>query len=64
MKPTDTNAKSGSLLDGELNGDCKNSKDIYKMLNLIQDAQNYVEALRINGPKVTEEKKDYGNRPK
>ncbi len=61
MKLTDTNAKSGNSLNGGKNGDCQNSKSIYEMLNLIQDAQSYVEALQNNGQKVTEEKKDYGN---
>jgi hypothetical protein len=31
------------------------------MLNLIQDAQSYVEALQNNGQKVTEEKKGNGD---
>jgi hypothetical protein len=61
MKPIDTNVKSDNSSNGGNNGDCKNSKSIYEMLNLIQDAQSYVEALQNNGQKVTEEKKGNGD---
>jgi len=61
MKTTDTNAKSGNSLNGGNNGDCQNSKSIYEMLNLIQDAQSYVEALQNNGQKVTGVKKENGD---
>ena len=61
MKPTDTNAKSDNSSNGGNNGDCQNSKSIYEMLNLIQDAQSYVEALQNNGQKVTGVKKENGD---
>lgn len=61
MKITNINAKSGNSLNGGKNGDCQNSKSIYEMLNLIQDAQSYVEALQNNGQKVTGVKKENGD---
>jgi hypothetical protein len=61
MKTTDTNAKSDNSSNGGNNGDCQNSKSIYEMLNLIQDAQSYVEALQNNGQKVTGVKKENGD---
>ena len=64
MKNTDTNAKSGNYSNGAKSGVCKDFKDIYKLLDLIQDVQNSERALPTNGVKETEEKTDYGNRPK
>ena len=64
MKNTDTNAKSGNYSNGAKSGVCKDFKDIYKLLDLIQDVQNSEKTLQINGVKEIEEKKDYGNRPK
>lgn len=61
MKNLNTNPKLGNSLDGGKNGDCENFKSIYEMLNLIQDAQNYVEALQNNGQKATEVKKEIGD---
>ena len=63
MKNTDTNVKLGSSSNGEKSGVCKDFKDIYKLLDLIQDVQNSERALPTNGVKETEEKTDYGNRP-
>lgn len=61
MKKKGIDAKSGNYLNGEKSGVCENSKSIYEMLNLIQDAQDYVEALKNNGKKVTEDKKENGD---
>lgn len=64
MKNKDTNAKSGSYSGGVKSGVCKDFKDIYKLLDLIQDVQNSRVTLQTNGVKETEEKQDNGNRPK
>ena len=64
MKNTDTNVKLGSSSNGAKSGVCKDFKDIYKLLDLIQDVQNSERALPTNGVKEAEEKTDYGNRPK
>ena len=64
MKNKDTNAKSGNYSGGVKSGVCKDFKDIYKLLDLIQDVQNSRVTLQTSGLKETEEKKDYGNRPK
>ena len=64
MKNKDTAAKSGNYSHGAKSGVCKDFKDIYKLLDLIQDVQNSEKTLQINGVKEIEEKKDYGNRPK
>ena len=62
MKNTDTNAKYASFSNGEKSGVCKDFKDIYKLLDLIQDVQNPEKTLQTNGVKETEEKTDYGNK--
>ena len=64
MKNTDIDAKQGNSSNGAKNGVCKDFKDIYKLLDLIQDVQNSEKTLQTNGVKETEEKTDYGNRPK
>lgn len=64
MKTKDTNAKSGNYSGGVKSGVCKDFKDIYKLLDLIQDVQNSRVTLQTNGVKETEEKQDNGNRPK
>ena len=64
MKNKDTAAKSDNYLHGAKSGVCKDFKDIYKLLDLIQDVQNSEKVLPTNGVKETEEKTDYGNRPK
>jgi hypothetical protein len=61
MKPTDTNAKSGNLSSGGKNGVCKDFKDIYKLMDLVQELQNSEKILPTNGQKVTEEKKENGD---
>lgn len=64
MKNKDTNAKSGNYSGGVKSGVCKDFKDIYKLLDLIQDVQNSRVTLQTSGLKETEEKQDNGNRPK
>jgi hypothetical protein len=64
MKNTDTNAKSDNSFNGVKNGVCKDFKDIWKLMDLVTELQNSERTLPTNGVKGTEEKKDYGNRPK
>jgi hypothetical protein len=61
MKNTDINAKSGNLFNGGKNGVCKDFKDIYKLMDLVQELQNSEKTLPTNGQKVTEEKKEIGD---
>jgi hypothetical protein len=61
MKNKDTNAKSGNLSNGEFNGVCKDFKDIYKLMDLVQELQNSEQTLQINGQKATEGKKEIGD---
>jgi hypothetical protein len=64
MKNTDTNAKSDNSSNGVKNGVCKDFKDIWKLMDLVTELQNSERTLPTNTVKGTEEKKDYGNRPK
>ena len=61
MKNKNTNAKLGNLFNGEFNGVCKDFKDIYKLMDLVQELQNSEQTLQINGQKATEEKKENGD---
>lgn len=54
MKNKDTNAKSGNYSGGVKSGVCKDFKDIYKLLDLIQDVQNSEKILPNSGQKVQE----------
>ncbi len=54
MKKKDTAVKSGNYSHGAKSGVCKDFKDIYKILDLIQDGQNSIETLQNNGKKVIE----------
>lgn len=61
MKKKDINAKSGNYSHGAKSGVCKDFKDIYKILDLIQDEQNSIEILENNGKKAIEVKKEIGD---
>jgi hypothetical protein len=61
MKNKDTNVKSGNSSNGGLNGVCKDFKDIYKLMDLVQELQNSEKILPTNGQKVTEEKMENGD---
>jgi len=61
MKNTDINVKSGNLSNGGKSGVCKDFKDIYKLMDLVQELQNSEKILPTNGQKVTEEKKENGD---
>ena len=61
MKNKDTNVKSGSYSNGAKSGVCKDFKDIWKLMDLVQELQNSEQTLQNNGAKVTEEKKEIGD---
>ena len=61
MKKKDINAKLGNYSHGAKRGDCKDFKDIYKILDLIQDGQNSIETLQNNGNVEIEVKKETGD---
>jgi hypothetical protein len=54
MKPTDTNAKSDNLSNGVKNGVCKDFKDIWKLMDLVQELQNSEKILPTSGQKAQE----------
>lgn len=61
MKKKDINAKLGNYSHGAKSGVCKDFKDIYKILDLIQDGQNSIETLQNNGNVEIEVKKETGD---
>ena len=61
MKNKDTAAKLGNYSHGAKSGVCKDFKDIYKILDLIQDGQNSLETLQNNGNVEIEVKKEIGD---
>jgi hypothetical protein len=61
MKNKDTNVKSGNSSNGGKNGVCKDFKDIYKLMDLVQELQNSEKILPTNGQKVTEGKRENGD---
>ena len=61
MKNKDTNAKLGNLSNGGKSGVCKDFKDIWKLMDLVQELQNSEKILPTNGQKVTEDKKENGD---
>lgn len=61
MKKKDINAKLGNYSHGAKSGVCKDFKDIYKILDLIQDEQNSIETLQNNGKRVIEDNGEIGD---
>ena len=61
MKNKDTVVKSGNSSNGAKSGVCKDFKDIWKLMDLVQEFQNSEQILPTNGQKVTEEKKEIGD---
>ena len=61
MKKKDIVAKSGNYSHGAKSGVCKDFKDIYKILDLIQDVQNSLETLPNNGKNQTVGNGEGGN---
>ena len=61
MKKKDINAKLGNYSHGAKSGVCKDFKDIYKILDLIQDEQNSIEILQNNGKRVIEDNSENGD---
>ena len=63
-KPTDTNAKLDTGLNSEKKKVYKSFADLSQLMDLIVDGHQSCEIYPTSGLKVTEEKKDHGNRPK
>jgi hypothetical protein len=61
MKKNGIVAKSGNLSGGGKSGVYKDFKDIYKILNLVQDLQNSEQTLQTSGQEATEVKRGTGN---
>ena len=61
MKKKDIGQKSDSYSHGAKSGVCKDFKDIYKILDLIQDGQNSLETLPTNGKNQTVGNGEDGN---
>ena len=61
MKNKDTNAKSGNYSNGAKSGVYKDFKDIWKLMDLVQELQNSEQTLPTSGQKVTEEKRENGD---
>ena len=61
MKNKDTKQKSDSLSNGGKSGVCKDFKDIWKLMDLVQELQNSEQTLPTSGQKVTEEKRENGD---
>lgn len=61
MKKKDIGQKLGNYSHGAKSGVCKDFKDIYKILDLIQDGQNSIETLQNNGNVEIEVKKEIGD---
>ena len=64
MKNTDTNAKSATGLNSEKKKVCKSFADLSTLMDWVVDGHQSCEIYPSNGVKETEEKQDYGNRPK
>lgn len=64
MKNTDTNAKSDNCLLGEKSADSNGFVNIFQIMDLVAEKQNYLEMLQNNGNWGIEGKKDNGNRSK
>jgi hypothetical protein len=61
MKNKDTNAKLGNSLNGGKSGVCKDFKDIWKLMDLVQELQNSERTLPTSGQKATEGKTRIGD---
>ena len=61
MKKKDTNPKSGNTFNGEQKKDLNGIANIFQIMDLVPEKQNYLEMLQINGQKVTEEKQENGD---
>ena len=64
MKTTDTNAKYASGSNSEKKKVCKSFADLSTLMDWVVDGHQSCEIYPNSGQKVTEEKKDNGNRPK
>jgi len=61
MKNTDINVKSGNTLNGEQKKALIGIGNIFQLMDLVAEKQNYLEMSQINGQKAIEEKKGNGD---
>ena len=64
VKNTDTNVKSDNCSHGEKSADSNGFVNIFQIMDLVAEKQNYLEMLQNNGNWGIEGKKDNGNRSK
>jgi hypothetical protein len=61
MKNTDITAKSDSTLNGEQKKDLIGIVNIFQLMDLVAEKQNYLEMLQSNGIRAIEGQKENGN---
>ncbi len=61
MKPTDTNVKYANTLNGEQKKVLNGTGNIFQIMDLVAEKQNFLEMLQNNGQKVTGEKTENGD---
>ena len=61
MKNTDINAKYANTLHGEQKKALIGTGNIFQLMDLVAEKQNYLEMLQTNGQKVTKEKRENGD---
>ncbi len=62
MKPIDINAKYANTLNGEQKKVLNGTGNIFQIMDLVAEKQNFLEMLQNNGKREIEVK--HGNRPK
>lgn len=61
MKNIDINAKSDNTLNGDQKKELTGIVNIFQLMDLVAEKQNYLEMLETNGLKATEGKKENGS---
>jgi len=61
MKPTDINAKYANTLNGERKKALIGIGNIFQIMDLVAEKQNYLEMSQNNGQKAIEDKKGNGD---
>ena len=56
MKNIDINAKSDNTLNGEQKKELIGIANIFQLMDLVAEKQNYLEMLQTNGPRAIGEK--------
>jgi hypothetical protein len=61
VKNTDINPKSDSTSNGDQKKDLIGIANIFQLMDLVAEKQNYLEMLQSNGIRATEGKKENGS---